>query len=138
MRKRRMPNLVVALLLACGGGLLAAAPSDAAHPPIGCPAAPDGGTNPSGVGEEVIGPDEVPGRDQEQITCDYYTTGGRHLLVDVDYALPADLNPLNDFVFACGHQNTVPWNATDRKYLISSTSYWATAAFFDFTKQITA
>ncbi len=64
------------------------------------------------------------------VNCNYFTGGGKHVLVYVQYALPADPNPINDFYYGCSSTVTL-WNATDRVFRVTSRDQWAIAVFYD-------
>jgi hypothetical protein len=117
-----------------------------------CPAAPTGWFNPAGPGGRfVLTPLDVPGEggeyggsDIEEVDCGYFTSAGKHLIVDVRYALPRDPNPFADFNVGCTLNDLaagVPngayaWNTTDRVYRIVSEQRWSYATFHDFFGQL--
>jgi hypothetical protein len=119
---------------------LAPAPSAAAVPvakdpgTIACPAASASWAVPAGAGGKQIedGQTDVHYRPSDAVTvnCNYFTSGGRHILVYVQYALPSDPNPINDFYYGCSSTVT-PWNGTDRVYRVTSRDQWAIAVFYD-------
>jgi len=134
-------------VLVCGtlGASVAPTSSVAAAPvakdpgAIGCPAASSGWFVPGGAGGRQVadGQTDVRLRPSDAVTvnCNYYTSGGRHILVYVQYALPSDRNPINDFFYGCGSSGT-QWTVTDRVFRVTSSDQWAIAAFYDSFHQL--
>src|ERR1700753_814847 len=85
--------LSVAFLVAGGSNARAAA---TVPPDYTCPGAPSGWTNAS-MGPQFWGPDENAGSDLMRITCWYVNGKQQDLTIAVNYALPDDLNAINDF-----------------------------------------
>jgi len=94
---------------------------------IACPAAPSGWYFPAGTGKSVeAGP---KGLQTAAVLCNYYTRGGKHIVVELNYALPTDPNPIN-FYYGCGAggQN---WDSVERVFRVINTQYRAIVAFTD-------
>ena len=106
---------------------------------IACPIGPPGWSVPAAAGGKEIedGETDVHYRPSDAVTvnCNYFTGGGKHILVYVQYALPADPNPINDFYYGCSSTVT-PWNATDRVFRVTSRDQWAIAVFYDSLLQL--
>jgi hypothetical protein len=116
---------------------------------IACPDAPSGWFNPPGDstastagGRSIIAPGTVvavgegpQGGNTVNISCDYFTKAGRHLVVDLLYALPTDPNPINDFYFGCQSGGT-KWSTDDRTFRLMSVDQWAAVAFYDSLNQL--
>jgi hypothetical protein len=112
---------------------------------IACPQAPSGWFNPPGDatatssgGRTIIAPGTVveagegpQGGNTVNVSCDYFTSAGKHLVVDLLYALPTDPNPINDFYFGCRSGGT-SWTDSDRVFRLMSPDQWASVAFYDF------
>jgi hypothetical protein len=110
------------------GLALKAAAALAADPNFTCPPAPPAWT--SSPRPQFWGPAEDPGDDTERITCSYANSRGLSTSVVVSYALPSDINPINDFYYGCG-TGSVPWSTAQRTYDIASGDHWALANFED-------
>jgi hypothetical protein len=106
---------------------------------IACPAAPSGWFLPAGGGGKQVADAQTDVRlrpsDAVTVNCNYYTSGGKHILVYVQYALPTDPNPINDFYYGCSSSGT-KWNDTDRVFRLTSVDQWAVAAFYDSLRQL--
>jgi hypothetical protein len=128
--------------LACGALAAAFAPTSsvAAAPlakdpnTIACPVASTKWFVPAAAGGKEIedGETDLHYRPSDAVTvnCNYFTRGGKHVLVSVQYALPSDPNPINDFYYGCSSSET-PWNSTDRVFRLTSRNQWAVAVFYD-------
>jgi hypothetical protein len=77
----------------------------------------------------------LAGLQQVAVNCNYVTSNFDHIEVSVSYALPTDVNPVNDFYFGCS-SGGIPWTATDRTFHVSSPDQWAIATFNDLLRQI--
>jgi hypothetical protein len=111
---------------------------------IACPAAPPGwyippgdatSTTPGGrtliIPGQVLDPNEgAVGGNTVGVGCDYFTTAGKHIQVDLAYALPTDPNPISDFYFGCQSGGTA-WTDSSRHFRQMSPNQWAAVAFFD-------
>ena len=95
-----------------------------------CPDAPAGWTGASG-GPQYWGPDQNPGADVERITCGYLNGKGELVSLAVNFALPTDPNPWNDFDYGCGGLGAVAWSDSQRIYQSVSTGYWMDVSFTD-------
>jgi hypothetical protein len=106
---------------------------------IVCPDAP-GGWNALPVRKVVDTPQSVPEPDAEEhfqtggnlvrVACTYYAATNTHVTVTVSYALPSDVNPVNDFYWGCG-AGTMRWNESYRVYRVPSVTQWANATLID-------
>jgi hypothetical protein len=156
VRRRGLRLLPVLLLLAAGlaagvgpaGGLAADIVVKDPHG-IACPNAPSGWFNPPGDstattagGRSIIAPGTVvtagegpQGGNTVNVSCDYFTKAGKHLVVDLLYALPTDPNPINDFYFGCRSGGT-SWTKEDRVFRLMSIDQWAAVAFYDSLEQL--
>jgi hypothetical protein len=123
------PGVVVSALLLLAAGLAASAVAVGATS-FACPAAPSGWTPASG-GAQFWGPDQNPGADTERITCSYLNTKGEGIGVVVNFALPTDLNPIDDFYYGCNGLGAVAWTHTQRVYQLTSATHWMDANFSD-------
>jgi hypothetical protein len=149
-------SVLTRTLLVTLAALAVAAPSLGAEPikdphGIACPPGPSGWFNPPGDststssgGRMIIAPGSIAevggpmqGGNTVNVTCDYFTEAGKHLTIDLLYALPTDPNPINDFYFGCGTGGT-RWTDDDRTFRIQATNQWASVAFFDFLGQLAA
>lgn len=138
-------RLVAALTCGALGAVLAPTSSVAADPvtkdpsTIACPAASPGWFVPASAGGKEVedGQNDLHLRPSDAVTvnCNYYTSSGRHILVYVQYALPSDRNPINDFYYGCSSTVT-RWNATDRVFRLTSSDQWAIAVFYDSLLQL--
>jgi hypothetical protein len=150
---RRAPALLLAAAAVAAGGASGAAADPYADAAAGivCPAAPSGWTNPAGDGGRFVltpltlaGDDGAYGGDDVEVDCGYFTSGGKHLMVGVRYALPQDPNPFADFDIGCTLNDFaagVPtgaygWNTTDRVYRVVGEERWSYATFYDFLGQL--
>jgi hypothetical protein len=121
--------------LALGAGVCALlfAPSGESRtlgdPAFTCPSPPSGWK--AGTGPIFWGPDENPGTDQVEITCQYQDRGGKSFGVRVSYALPTDFNPYSDFYYGCGTTGAVSWSGTQRMFRATSNQRWVMASFSD-------
>jgi hypothetical protein len=88
-----------------------------------------------------------PGSDQVTVYCSYFAGAGRrHIIVDVEYALPSDLDPLYDFFVGCASQDfaarlpngAYAWNVRDRLYRVPSSNSWSYATFYDLGHHLAA
>ena len=95
-----------------------------------CPNAPAGWTGASG-GPQYWGPDQNPGADVERITCGYLNAKDDLVTLAVNFALPTDPNPWNDFDYGCGGLGAVAWSDSQRIYQSVSPSYWMDVSFTD-------
>jgi hypothetical protein len=117
---------------------------------IGCPNAPSGWTLPTGsTGRYVISPNpteatqiggDLPVDNEVNLSCTYFNSDNRPLIVNTSYALPSDLNPWWDFDFGCTSVNHVPgylpvtgfpWDTQHRVYFVLSSKSWSYAEFQD-------
>jgi hypothetical protein len=145
-----LPALLAAGLLYAPPAVMAASPASFKDPHgIACPAAPSGwflppgdSTPTAGGGRTIIAPGDVvilgegaQGGNTVNVTCDYFTQAGKHLTVDLLYALPTDPNPINDFYFGC-QSGGVKWTNDDRTFRLMSRTQWASVAFFDFLELV--
>jgi hypothetical protein len=143
-RRGWLPSLVAGLACVCVASALGPAASVAASPvkdpnTIGCPAAPAGWTDPPVV-KTLATPQSVPQATAEEhfatggnlvsVNCTYHATSDKPLTVTVSYALPADVNPVNDFYWGCGNLG-MKWDESYRVYRVSSLTQWASATFVD-------
>jgi hypothetical protein len=108
---------------------------------IGCPPGPSGWNNPP-VTKGITAPQTTnngygggyeqvaAGGNVATVTCSYHNTTSKQVYVAVSFALPTDLNPLNDFDLGCS-RGDAGWNATERVYRVSSRSEWALATLTD-------
>jgi hypothetical protein len=106
---------------------------------IACPTPPSG-WDALPPKKSLATPQSVPEPDAEEhfatggnlvnVTCTYYASTNTHVDVTVSYALPSDVNPVNDFYWGCG-TGTLKWNASDRVYRVTSVSQWANATLVD-------
>jgi hypothetical protein len=143
-RLRRFARLLPLLAALAGLAALLPASSTAARSfsikdpsGIACPQPPSGWTNPVDGGRTILSPltDSNVAGNTVNVSCDYFTAAGKHLLVDLLYALPSDPNPHNDFYFGCTSGGT-NWSDADRMYRVTSKNQWAIAAFYDSLGQI--
>jgi hypothetical protein len=116
---------------------------------IACPAAPQGWYIPPGDatsttpgGRTLIIPGQAldpaqgeVGGNTVGVGCDYFTSSGKHLQVDLAYALPTDPNPIADFYFGCQSGGTA-WTDSDRHFRQMSPNQWASVAFYDQLSQL--
>jgi hypothetical protein len=113
---------------------IAAAPQSKDPNSIACPVASTKWFVPAAAGGKEIedGETDVHYRPSDAVTvnCNYFTRDGKHVLVSVQYALPSDPNPINDFYYGCSSSET-PWNSTDRVFRLTSRDQWAVAVFYD-------
>ena len=136
--------IVVSLIAAVILCATLAAASMAAHAvkdpaTIACPAAPAGWTH-SPVIKDLATPQSVPepaaeehlatGGNLVSVSCTYFATDIRQATIKVSYALPTDINPVNDFYFGCS-SGGLNWNSTYRVYRVLSPDQWAMALFTD-------
>jgi hypothetical protein len=141
-RRRRLARLLpllAALAALAPASSHAAAPAAIKDPAtISCPAGPAGWSNPSGPGgKRILNPltsPQPPGH-TATVSCNYFTKAGKHLLVDLLYALPSDPNPRSNFYFGCSSTGT-KWNANDRIFRLASSRQWAMVSFYDLLRQI--
>jgi hypothetical protein len=132
----RLVVLVCASLLAASAPTSRAAANATIKDPssIACPSSPSGWFFPAAAGKKVEDAQtdvRLHSSYQVLVTCNYFTRAGKHILVQVDYTLPTDPNPKNDFAFlGCGSGGT-QWNATDRVFRLISADQWAFAGFYD-------
>jgi len=129
---------MAAVMVPVGG---AAGPVQKGPDAIACPAAPQGWNHPA-VAKTVSTPQTTSGgygSNYEQVagggnavtvTCEYHNTSVKQVYVAVSFALPSDLNPLNDFDLGCS-RGDVNWNSSDRVYRVSSPDQWALATLVD-------
>jgi hypothetical protein len=137
--------LVAALACATLPAALAPTSSNAAAPlgkdphTIACPAASTRWFVPASSGGKEIedGETDLHYRPSDAVTvnCNYFTRDGMHVLVSVQYALPSDPNPINDFYYGCSSSETA-WNSTDRVFRLTSRDQWAVAVFYDTLLQL--
>jgi hypothetical protein len=117
---------------------------------IACPSAPSGWTLPVGQNARYVhSPDPTdatpnggldPGIDQVAVSCSYFNSAGRPLVITTAYALPSSFNPWSDFDFGCTSVNHVPgylpvtgfpWDTQHRIYFVLSSKSWSYAEFQD-------
>jgi hypothetical protein len=95
-----------------------------------CPGAP-AGWQPAAGGAVFWGPEQNPGTDLERITCSYLNGKHEGLGIVVNYALPTDPNPIDDFPYGCNGLGSVAWTDAQRVYQLASGTHWLTANFTD-------
>ena len=127
-RVGRLTSVVPVLVLAAAA--LATTAVAARADSFACPSAPSGWTSASG-GAQFWGPDQNPGADTERITCSYLNAKGQGIGIVVNFALPTDLNPVDDFYYGCSGLGAVPWSDTQRIYQLTSATHWLDANFSD-------
>lgn len=148
MRKRetiRMAVPAAVTALGCFALAVAVAPAGlAAHSvndpsTIACPAAPAGWAR-EPVRKNVASPQSVPEPAAEEhmatggnlvtVSCTYFASLVKQVTVRVSYALPTDINPVNDFYWGCGG-GTQKWDTSYRVFRVPSDAQWASASFDD-------
>ncbi len=148
-RRQGLLPLVAALVGVGSAFAIAPAVSMAAHAvkdpaTIACPAAPSGWKN-SPVVKSLATPQSVPEPDAEEhlatggnlvsVACTYFASNIRQATIKVSFALPTDINPVNDFYWGCSSGGT-KWNDSDRVYTVLSPHQWAMALFVDFAGSV--
>src|SRR5262245_9926852 len=133
------------VLAAAGVASILANSSAGAAGPMKDPATMPCPTPPSGWDalppkKSLATPQSVPEPDAEEhfatggnlvnVTCTYYAATNTHVDVTVSYALPSDINPVNDFYWGCG-TGALRWNMSDRVYRVPSVNQWANATLVD-------
>jgi hypothetical protein len=101
---------------------------------VTCPSAPAGWTS-SPSTPTFWGPTQNPGQDTEEVTCHYASALKRVSLVG-EYALPTDINPINDFYYGCTNSHDVAWSDSTRVYIVTSKSQWGYAELNDSDNQL--
>ena len=106
---------------------------------IACPSAPDGWkalpvrktiATPQSVPEAAAEEHMATGGNLVTVSCTYYASPVRQVTARVSYALPTDINPVNDFYWGCGTGDQ-PWDTSYRVYRVPSSSQWALGMFDD-------
>ena len=149
MQARSLGALVVAFSVCAGTAIASNDPYADQAAAIACPAPPSGWAAPAGSRDVLTpysalssgqDPSQMIGAPVVQVNCRYVASAGRRdLLVSVRYALPADINPWNDFYIGCSSlprrqppsTAAKPWNARDRVYRIVGSKTWSLATFDD-------
>jgi hypothetical protein len=100
-----------------------------------CPTAPSGWNEPDN-NPQIWGPEQEPGTTSENVNCWYYNADhSKSVMVSAEFALPSDMNPINDFYYGCGSNGSVSWDAQNRQYRVTSTNRWLYVTFNDATQR---